>query len=469
MSACSNSQPQENRIQSGVATVTGKVTGAVPAVLRTLTLRYSNQLIEYQGEYETTLNKDGTFVFTVPVASASIGYISSSVYEGGICLVPNEETKLEITFEESGEKRVNMVSSLAFTTDDMTSLGDVAMSVFDLAFDLDSVFEPDKQPEPYIQYQINKTKRIAEFVNANPKLSENAKQYISNELKLLYLKSNLLDYEITEILSTSNQPLEKLYSFLNYFDLNNPQYLYCGYYYFILQSILDNQILNIPRIRDVPVKDWLKEVKTILTDLIGADTGLFYEMLAASAYSKQFIDETKPLSDKQIENIKSYFKNKSYVDILLAENEKITKVAAITASLQINETPVVPKEKLMDAIVSKYKGKVVLVDFWATWCAPCLDGMKKSRELKKELIDKDVVFVYIANISSPKKLWETKIQGIGGEQYYLNREEWEYILDTFDFSGIPTYFLYDKTGELKRKQISFPGVEELRVWIEELL
>ncbi|GHV22356.1 hypothetical protein FACS189428_4300 [Clostridia bacterium] len=481
MSACSNNQSNENRIQSGIATVTGKVTGVIPAELKQepiiMTLLYSNPLIEYESEYETILNENGTFVFTIPVASASIGIIRSVVYGGGICLAPNEETKLEISFDDAGEKQVNMASSIAVTANDMMNLSEVSLNAlrYQQEADRDSIFDLDTQSEAYMLYVITQTKQVDEYLKTNTKLSENAKQYLSNELKLFYLNNNLLDIDPTGEIPTILEKMEKsFYSGLSYFDLNNPQYLYCNYYYFVLQSILDNQILNIPRIGDTPVPDWMKEVKATMADLIGSDTGLFYDMLAASAYSKQFIDETKPLSEIQIKNIKNYFKNKSFVNILLTENEKITKVAGITSHLQINETSAFSKEAkgtLVDAIVSEYQGKVVVIDFWATWCSPCLAAMKESRELKNEMLNKDVVFVYITNMSSPKSLWEKKIQGIGGEHYYLNANEWESISysDQYEFDGIPTYLLFDTNGVLRHKITSYPGNDEMRKMIEELL
>jgi thiol-disulfide isomerase/thioredoxin len=125
----------------------------------------------------------------------------------------------------------------------------------------------------------------------------------------------------------------------------------------------------------------------------------------------------------------------------------------------------------MDSIISRYKGKVVVVDFWNTWCGPCLQAMQTSRELKQEMLNKDVVFVYLANTSSPKPLWEKKIQGIGGEHYYLNGKEWESISfsDKYGFDGIPTYLIFDKNRNLRHKMTAYPGNEKMREMIEELL
>jgi len=208
-----------------------------------------------------------------------------------------------------------------------------------------------------------------------------------------------------------------------------------------------------------------------MVELIGSDTGLFYDLLTANAYARQFNNELRPLSDQQKENIRSYFKNEEITKILLKKNEEVTKSdqEKKQTKIIINNTPGVPKEALMKAIISKYKGKAVLVDFWATWCRPCMDAMKEIRDIKHEMHDKEIVFVYITTVSSPQKLWEEKIKIIAGDHYYLTKDEWEYVLDSFGFTGIPTYLFYDKNGALKNKITGYPGTEKMGKMIRELL
>lgn len=88
---------------------------------------------------------------------------------------------------------------------------------------------------------------------------------------------------------------------------------------------------------------------------------------------------------------------------------------------------------------------------------------------KREMRGKEIVFVYITNTSSPKKLWEEKINGIGGEHYYLTQEEWESVMDSLDFDAIPTYLFYNADGVLKEKVTAYPGSEKMQRMIEELL
>ena len=136
----------------------------------------------------------------------------------------------------------------------------------------------------------------------------------------------------------------------------------------------------------------------------------------------------------------------------------------------VNKTPDVPGERLMDSLLSRYRGKAVVIDFWATWCRPCIAGIKKMEPLKTELQNQGVVFVYITDTSSGKKEWEERIREIGGEHYYLTKEEWETLSSSkeYGFKGIPAYLLFDSKGVLKNKITGFPGVEEMKQMIEKM-
>lgn len=434
--------------------------------------------------FETDLNEDGTFNFEVTIeCNPTIATLASPIFDKILItpLVSNKETKLIITKNEENITKVNVTSDIELTSNDILNLGDVINKMLESMRSSNS--SPYKMtPQDFTSAVIKDMEEALNKATKDSTLSKRTMNFISNEFKLINLRGYLLDYEGYMVQNYQNYKTEEdpeeftpqkidksYYRFLKYFNLNDPQYLYSATYFSVLKSMLFNETLNIPLINDTPIDQWLKGVKTTMADLIGADNGLFYDMLVINAYTSQFENSLTPLSEIQTENIKKYFKNKDITNILLKKNEDILKLANQKSNPIIRETPTVSHEELMSTIISKYKGKVVMVDFWATWCGPCIAAMKEFRETKNSYENKNIVFVYITNTSSPLNLWNEKIKGIGGEHYYLTKNEWEYLLDSFDFQGIPAYQLYDADGVLKNQQIGYPGTIEMQTLINELL
>ena len=477
------------KIQAGIAKVTGQVINyhlkkgeEVP----TLTLYVTNPVTAEAVTFETLLKDDGRFSFEVPVqCNITLGAINSPYLNQKaifLSLIPGEVTKVEIAFDKAGQIKPRIESSLQLKSDITQNYSTIFGNFLDAN---EHVPFYKLTPEEFSRLAMNKlmVNRVKTAIS-DTVLSKKGLNLITNECKLKFLSGCLLTYSDYISLNYRNfkakgdpddftpQKIQRsYYSFLKSFNLNDPQYLYNFTYIEVLKRILSNETLNIPVIKDMPVNDWLKEVKTIMADLIGSDTGLFYDMLVANAYALQFNVELKPLSDKQIANIKSYFKNEEFTKILLKRNEEIIKLAKGKDDFKtvVNKTPAVSKEALMKTIISKYKGKAVLVDFWATWCGPCMNAMKESANVKSEMQGKNVVFVYLTDVSSPMKLWQMSINTIGGEQYYLTSDEMNYLQKSFDFTGIPTYLFYDKKGVLKNKITGYPGSLKMQKMINELL
>lgn len=118
-----------------------------------------------------------------------------------------------------------------------------------------------------------------------------------------------------------------------------------------------------------------------------------------------------------------------------------------TSNGKVEPVPDVAVEHLFDAIIAPYKGKVILVDFWNTWCGPCREAIKHNEPLKQSELNNDsLVWIYIANESSPVSTYMNMIPCIKGLHYRLNNEQWNYITGKFGIDGIPSYVLVDKSG-----------------------
>lgn len=108
-----------------------------------------------------------------------------------------------------------------------------------------------------------------------------------------------------------------------------------------------------------------------------------------------------------------------------------------------------------EAIKANYEGKVLVVDFWATWCGPCRRAMQMIDEIKPELMERGAKFVYITGESSPLDTWNEMITAIDGDHYRLTQDQWKQLCQSLGIPGIPAYVIFGKEGE-----VSFSNLQE---------
>ncbi len=169
-------------------------------------------------------------------------------------------------------------------------------------------------------------------------------------------------------------------------------------------------------------------------------------------------DMRQPLAEMTIdwlnENIKLDFARQQ----VLALNEKYEALSRKDFSNSTNLLStdnlegITEGEQILRKIIEPWKGKIILIDVWGTWCGPCKEAMKHSQELYERMKPYDMFFLYMANnsneISWKNVINEYNVTGENVGHVNLPADQQSAVEDFLKVNSYPSYFLIDREGHL---------------------
>lgn len=463
--------------QYGKAILKGRILDWTEGMPDKGNLRFQDIIREKSQEGIIKIQKDGTFYHEMNVFTVTPCYISFPFGTVRYLLAPGETTSIAINLRENARKQSHLRNADKPYGKEVYYGGYLAGVQQELAdhpisfnFFNDNTYDEHqkrmktlygKTPEEYKALALAKLPEFRKQISQS-KCSPAYKEFLSVELELAAAMM-VIETESTlkrAYIMAHELDRERASKYYNETKINIPEGYYeslkdfshiappKAYYSRMYPTFLD--YINYAGINETVIKGFDTTGNQIAQDLTAHKTG-------AS------IKEFNPLTNEQKAEVSSM--PDAYREVLLAMNDELLKLIEINkkkTGFTVNEAGEVSNEDLFASIISKFRGHVLLVDFWATWCGPCRMANKEMAPMKEELKDKDIIYLYITGETSPMGTWKNMIPDIHGEHFRVTDEQWSYLRETFNIQGVPTYFVIDREGNITYRETGFPGVNTMK-------
>lgn len=477
MLSIDKSQPLPiDKLTFGEATIQGKVLDYQAGMPTTLKLMVYNLLVGYDGEVNIEISPDGSFHHTLKVLGVSPALLSLNGYDckADIYVAPGQTSEIYLNLRENSRMRSKLHANsesygqrfyykgpLEGVVAEMKEAGKVL--AYHQTTNFDFTQKAEVVWETYKNMLLDKENTLREKIK-NSTLSAATQAYMQNWIKISTLtqfmkaSSNLMNKEAESLKGLDRKTYAKRYKEIQ------------KKWGAALQTIKDPtevyEVLNDPTsMLNAQYGIFIRQ-----GEMMKARSGLkegWYIQMAEASKLYQAIKDFAPLTPEQQEQMKTLPEAcQQYLSEANAALLQTIEANQNKTGYTIHEIGEVSDKELFATLIKPYRGKVILVDFWATWCGPCRNANKQMIPMKEDLKDKDIVYVYITDETSPKGTWENMITDIHGEHYRLTNQQWAYLKQAFAIEGVPTYLVVDRKGEVKYKSSGFPGVSKMK---EELI
>lgn len=459
---------EEPEMKIGKTKVTLTVTGVHDGYAFTPRMITYNPFTREQTDTEGKNEGNGKYIFEVDLYATGPAYLLVGVGFQEMVLDPGEEAEafFDLTAYSKKQSRYHAQPDIIYAgfkgkygelNNQLLRTGDQQK-----AYEIDTQGDYsllDKDAKGFVEAMLQKYNEKLDEIN-KADLSEALKQIAQAELKSslvnpilqmprvyesIYRRQNNLGWEQPVEKKFPNVTDKELLS-LKRIDLNDPYWLYSTSFSYTAPSLAETVSSD-----------------EIFNEIAGSNHQFLQDLrksipAMSKATSREPLSATleKALNSTSTPHYASVFKH------VAEKTQRQYEEALRQGGFTVVPTPEVDGEKILESIVANYKGKALFVDFWATWCGPCLNAMKTIKPFKPEMVDKGVLTIYISNASSPYAKWIGMLPDIGGLHYYLDEKQWDKLSNKYDIQGIPTYMIFDKKGNKAFEATGYPGNDKIK-------
>jgi thiol-disulfide isomerase/thioredoxin len=440
-------------LKKSKVTIAGKIENG-----KNQTLRITNFELVGRKQYMIKINDDGSFRTALYVLSPHDSYISYNKNNVSVFLEPNDS----LYFTADGE---NFEQTIQFSGDNASSNDALQkfFNEFESLIHSEHLFSIMSNPDP-----IEFKESVSDFFEKlDAKIEIIGREYQPNYKIIKWMEAYSkyrLGEELFEYGRKSKETLpENFYDFVEEYSISQQKSdLYCSQYYDdFVSEYCTHQFSN--------YNEWelfkahsragrsyssIKTLLNIVSEQKSVDSAM--ELFLTKAYYNALGHIDTRSADTLFAEYSKIVANKSFGDFIkkeIVESRFSENEYTLDDLAQLEFVG----EIFMD-IKEKHQGKVLYIDFWGTWCKPCLREFPYSRSLHEELSNKDLAFIYLC-CSSEKESWQKTIQkfDLAGTHYLLNDDQYNVLVTEFISTGFPQYMIINKEGSIVNRDADRPS------------
>lgn len=336
----------------------------------------------------------------------------------------------------------------------------------------------DKQNEHFNQY-INKHKKVSNDFIVRVK-AQIKFDYLT---KLMFLKQKNRNKQKTVIevlIAGTYQNKENIFDINHYFDditleeLNRPELLNNNSFKTFLSSYIRAVLID-PNLENYSSEKFLAEKEFIISNFNG---GLRHFLIARLINDYNIFSTTENVYNLKtlIKEYKHNFSESSYIEkIEEIENElKLAKSSLSITALNSKLINLKGDTLLVKDVLQLTRNNIKAIDFWASWCAPCINEILKGDEKRKDIsVINNIEWLYFS-IDKDKEKWIKKSNeladyGLTKNQYLVLNSENSGLITFLNVNKIPRYVILDKKKLIVNADAPRPSFEnQFRKIIDEI-
>lgn len=387
---------------------------------------------------ESTSNE--TFKIVVDIPKSNYFKLKTGNSEILLFLFPGDSNN--INFDNNDW--ISKVEYSGNRTDEFNYLLDYTILYNSVADTFDIVKYYSLEPNDFLETVDTYKKLFLDRLNENDKIDQKFKEFENQ--RILYIWSwDKNTYPKNHFLYSKQkaQLPDDYFNYLNELNLNDSLLLRFSDYKDFLETYVELQYYL--KVEDDNQNKYDKNTKTrLLLDII--DNEFNDAKIRDYLLNNSILSQIEDLAVDSLDLVtfNNLCTNQEYKDNVLTKFNNISPL--LKGQLAPKFKILSPDNKAIS--LDDFKGRYLYIDFWATYCAPCIREIPYLNQLEKDFKGKNITFLGLC-IESKKEHWEKVIsdKNPSGIQVWLNEEQTKTIKKDYKITSEPTYVLIDKEGK----------------------